>query len=83
MFPGGTASVLRLTQGAIEISEDLTLDGSDALDLVITGDADGDDAVVSGTSITDVDATGTTGLADNTRLFEIGGQRRFRHVLRF
>jgi len=72
-------AVIRLVQSEIEITEALTIDGSTAGgQVVITGDANGDDVLVSG--LTDVAASfgGTAGAADdllddNSRLFNITG----------
>ena len=57
VFNGGTASLIRLTQGELLISEELTIDGSSATDLVISGDASGNDVTVDDTFVTDVDAS--------------------------
>ena len=67
VFTGGANSLIRLTQGALEISETLTIDASAATDLTITGDANGDDVTVPGTFITDVAASfgGTLNAADD------------------
>ena len=67
-------AVIRLTQGEIEITDALTIDGSTAgAAVVITGDRDGDDVRVAGTQITDVAASGAGLLDDNSRLFDITG----------
>jgi hypothetical protein len=60
---------LRLTQGEIEITQALTIDGSGVI--TITGDKDANDVVVDG--VTNVTASGTALLADNSRLFNITG----------
>lgn len=61
---GGT---IRLTQGELEATEALTIDGSTAGGrLILTGDADGDDTTVDG--ITDVLATLAGAQNDNTRI---------------
>ena len=67
VFTGGAASLIRLTQGELEITETLTIDASTSADVTITGDADGDDVIFAGTYITDVAASfgGTAGAADD------------------
>ena len=50
-------NLIRLTQGQLSISDSLTVDGSSVGDVVITGDANGDDITVAGTNITDVAAS--------------------------
>ena len=49
VFTGGTNSLIRLTQGELEITETLTIDASMATDVTITGDANGDDITLPGT----------------------------------
>jgi len=73
VFSGGAASLIRLTQGQIEITGETTIDGSTGMEIVITGDANGDDMLVAGTNLTDVAASGAENLADNTRLFLLTG----------
>ncbi len=73
VFSGGANSLIRLTQGEIEITEATTIDGSTGTEIVITGDASGNDSLVSGTSLTDVAASGAALLADNSRLFLLTG----------
>ena len=69
VFIGGINSLIRLTQGELEITDDLTIDGSSGTEIVITGDANGDDVTVPGTFITDVGASfGVTGGFDNSRV---------------
>lgn len=70
VFTGGDASFIRLTLGEIGISGAVTIDGSTATGVTISGDKNGNDAVVAGTHITDVAASGGT-LADNSRIFNI------------
>ena len=67
VFTGGANSVIRLTQGELEITDTLTIDGSTATDVTITGDAEGDDILIPGTMITDAAASfgGTAGAADD------------------
>ena len=70
VFTGGAASLIRLTQGELEVSDSLTIDGSSATQLVITGDAAGNDVTVGGT-ITDVAASlaaNSDALNDNSRV---------------
>ena len=54
VFAGGDNSVIRLTQGELEIGDSLIIDGGSAADVLITGDADGNDVTVAGTNISDV-----------------------------
>ena len=69
VFTGGAASLIRLRGGELQITESLTIDGSSGTDVVISGDADGNDTPVSGTFITDVDASNAAGtLSDNSRV---------------
>ena len=66
VFAGGD-SVIRLTQGELQISESLTIDGSSVGGVVITGDAENDDITIAGSHITDVSASfgGTAGASDD------------------
>ena len=69
VFTGGLNSLIRLQSGELLVTESLTIDGSSGTDVVISGDALGNDTPVSGTFITDVvasDAAGT--LSDNSRV---------------
>ena len=71
VFSGGANSLIRLTQGELEITETLTLDASAATGVTITGDANGDDITLPGTFITDVVASSNDSFAlleDNSRL---------------
>ena len=75
VFTGGENSLIRLTQGELSISDNLTIDGSSVGGVVITGDAGGDDILVAGTQITDVSASlgddaSTNLLDDNSRVFD-------------
>ena len=79
VFTGGTDSLIRLTGGQLEVTDAVTVAGSNVDDLTITGDANGDD-VVDASFVTDVAASfgGTAGatddlLDDNSRVFIIGG----------
>ena len=71
IFSGGANSLIRLTDGEIVISDELTIDGGTATDLVISGDANGDDILQFGTFITDIVLGGDTAslLEDNSRIF--------------
>lgn len=78
VFTGGTNSLIRLTSGELQITDTLTIDGTTGTDVVITADADGDDALVAGTYISDVGASfgGVAGaeddlLDDNSRVLNI------------
>ena len=75
VFTGGDNSVIRLTQGELEISEELTIDGSSGTELVLTGDAADNDVTVvgnlTGGNITDAAASLAADenlLSDNTRV---------------
>ena len=71
VLSGGEASVIRLTQGELEITDTLTIDGSIATDVVISGDALGNDQTQQGTFITNVEASLTADpalLDDNSRV---------------
>ena len=69
VFSGGLNSLIRLQSGELGVTESLTIDGSSGTNVVISGDADGNDTPVSGTFITDVDASATAGtLSDNSRV---------------
>ena len=69
VFTGGDSSVIRLTQGELNIDESLTIDGSSVVGLVITGDAADDDITVPGTQITDVPVSqDLSRLNDNSRV---------------
>ena len=70
--------VLRLTQGQLTITGDISIsgdtDGDNRADIVITGDANGDDVTTTdsfGNVITDAATNGNT--ADNSRVFAISG----------
>ena len=80
VFTGGSSNLIRLTQGELLISESVTIDASVANNVTITGDANDDDITVPGTnSITDVAASGSTRLEDNSRVFNftsLGGDLR-------
>ena len=75
VFSGGANSLIRLTQGELEITETLAIDASTASNVTITGDADGDDILLTDTFITDVTASsdGPAGdlLDDNSRVFNV------------
>ena len=66
VFTGGADSLIRLTNGELEITDSLTIDASNAVDVTITGDANGDD-VTDASFITDVGASfgGIAGAADD------------------
>ena len=69
VFTGGANSLIRLNGTELVISESLTIDGSTGTDVVISGDAAGNDTPVTGTFITDVDASDAAGtLTDNSRV---------------
>ncbi|MEM7057623.1 MAG: tail fiber protein [Pseudomonadota bacterium] len=59
--------LIRLTQGELEITETVTING--AGNVTITGDANDDDVTETGTDITDISASGPALLDDNSRIF--------------
>ncbi len=70
VFSGGSASLIRLTAGELEITETLTIDGSAVTGIVISGDANDNDVLLPGTQITDVTLSSVANLlSDNTRVF--------------
>jgi hypothetical protein len=74
VFNGESQDIIRLTQGEIEILKSATIngdiDGDGTPDVMISGDANGDD-ITDPFGITDVDASraGTDLMADNSRIF--------------
>ena len=74
VFTGGANSLIRLTDGEFRITDSLTIDASAAIDVTITGDANGDD-ITDAAFITDVgESLGLSGflsdlLDDNSRVF--------------
>ena len=80
VFTGGDNSVIRLTQGELVVEDSLSIDGTSAIDVLITGDADADDVTISGSNITNVGASfvvipGATSdlLDDNSRVLSFYG----------
>ena len=71
VFTGGDNSVIRLTQGELVISENLFINATSATDVVITGDANGDDVTVDDSNITDLSATPVLDLSDNSRVLNV------------
>ena len=67
-FDPGLSGVLRLTQGALAISDDVTIDG--AGQITITGDANGDDALDAG-GLTDSEINANA--CDNTNTVLLSG----------
>ena len=65
-FAAGLSGTVRLTMGQIVISDALSIRGEGRI--TVSGDADGNDVVVNGA--TDLGATGTAELSDNTRIFD-------------
>ena len=64
--------LIRLDMGELVITNSVTINGSGAGgEIVITGDANNDDVTLAGTDITDVSASRTALLADNSRVFNI------------
>jgi hypothetical protein len=73
VFTGGEASLIRLTRGQELFAQgQVVIDGSGATDLVISGDVLGDDNLLAGTFITDVQGSGEPELGDNTRVLRLG-----------
>ena len=71
VFTGGVASVIRLAEGELTVTESVHLDGA-GLGVVITADAAGDDTLVPGTFITDLDNTAESERDDNLgRVLEV------------
>ena len=76
-FTGGANSLIRLTDGEFRIFDSLTIDASAAIDVTITGDANGDD-ITNAAFITDLgESLGLSGflndpLDDNSRVFVAG-----------
>ncbi len=68
VFDGEAADVIRLTSGQVGITDELTIVGGSA-GATITGDANDDDVTLPG-GITDVDASGSGLLDDNSRIFD-------------
>ena len=66
-------SVIRLTLGELEITNSLSIDGTSVGGVVITGDANGDDETVGSSNITDVSASSTMQLMDNSRVVNFTG----------
>ena len=80
-FTGGDSNVIRLTQGELVITDSLSIDGSSAGGVLITGDADDDDVTLPGTDVTNVSASfgyrpGVANdlLDDNSRVLNFSGQ---------
>ena len=72
VFTGGNNSLIRLTQGELNITDSLSIDGTSVDGVVITGDANSDDVTVSGTNITDVGPSeDASSLDDNSRVLNI------------
>ena len=67
VFTGGENNLIRLMQGELIIGESLSIDGTSVGGVVITGDANSDDVIVSDSQITDVSASfgGTLGAVDD------------------
>ena len=64
VFNGDAADVIRL-QSSLSISESVEIDGT-GLDIVVSGDSSGNDALVPGSFVTDLNLTGSASLSDNT-----------------
>ena len=71
VFNGGMNSLIRLNGTELEITDTLTIDALSVGGVTITGDALGNDKLVDGTFITDIDeslANDANSLNDNTRV---------------
>ena len=69
-------ALIRLTEGQLVVTDDLTIDGASAGGtVVITGDANDDDRTVGNSEITNVSASlnGQNLLSDNSRIFDATG----------
>ncbi|MEM9138776.1 MAG: hypothetical protein AAGB15_03010, partial [Pseudomonadota bacterium] len=80
VFTGGADSVIRLSLGALEITDAVTINGATGTDVIISGDAFGNDVTGDSAFITDLDDEaprfGSTleaeaFLGDNSRIFNI------------
>lgn len=67
VFEAGLQGLIRLTDGAIEITDDLTIDGGGLI--TVTGDGANDDVTTAG-GLTDVLASGAAALNNNSRIFD-------------
>ena len=72
VFNGEAADVIRLQLGQLTISDSVAINAGD-LNVVISGDTNGDDVLVPGTFVTDVVASDSTGArSDNVgRIFNV------------
>ena len=71
VFNGSANDVIRLVNGQLEITESVAIDAGD-LQVVVSGDSQGDDVLDSSSFITDIAATQLRQtLDDNTRVFSI------------
>lgn len=67
LFQAGLQGVARLTNGAISITDEVTIDGGGLI--TITGDGANDDATIQ-SGLTDVLASGDAALNNNSRIFD-------------
>lgn len=67
VFRAGLQGLIRLTNGAIEITDDLIIEGGSVI--TITGDGANDDVTTAG-GLTDVLASGVGTLSNNSRIFD-------------
>lgn len=71
---GLSGATLRLTQGELQITQVVSIDGDlnndGTPDIIITGDASGNDTT-DAAGITDIFATSLGALADNSRIFNV------------
>ena len=76
VFTGGSASVIRLTQGELVVSQGVTIDGTSGTEVLITADANDNDVTFDNSDITDVTASlnaNALSLGDNSRLINFSG----------
>ena len=74
VFTGGSNSLIRLTQGELTILKSVTIDATAANDLTITGDA-ADDDITDAANITNLAASTSAQLIDNSRVFRFEDRR--------
>ncbi len=67
VFQAGLQGLIRLTEGEIQITDDLVIEGNGLI--TITGDGANDDATTTG-GLTDVLASGLGALSNNSRIFD-------------
>ncbi|MEO1151864.1 MAG: choice-of-anchor Q domain-containing protein, partial [Pseudomonadota bacterium] len=76
VFTGGADSVIRLTQGELLITDGVTIDGASGTQVLITGDANGDDLLLPVADSFFTLVFGNSNIADNSRVFNIDALNR-------